>query len=64
MSFMEMIGEKASKKVRKRVIEVLAEWGGKLIEPRYTKGYPQQTLLVQLMLEELPQEGGCRLFVA
>jgi len=34
------------KETRKRVIEVLKEWGGKLIEPPYTKGI-SSTLLIE-----------------
>ena len=26
------------KEVRKRVVDTLAQWGGKLVEPKYTKG--------------------------
>tara|TARA_B100001093_G_scaffold178096_1_gene170734 strand:+ start:686 stop:1966 length:1281 start_codon:yes stop_codon:yes gene_type:complete len=37
--------EGVQKKVRKRVIEVLAEWGGKLVEPRYTKGVSSTDLI-------------------
>lgn len=32
------------KNVRKRVIEVLKEWGGELVEPEYTKGISSTTL--------------------
>lgn len=34
------------KEVRKKVIEILSEWGGKLIEPPYTKGI-SSTLLIE-----------------
>ena len=38
MSFMEMIGKKGPQKhVREKVILLIKKWGGKLIEPKYTK---------------------------
>ena len=38
------------KQIRARVIEALKEWGGKLIEPKYTKGI-SSTQLINEMLE-------------
>ena len=33
------------KEVRKRVVDTLAQWGGKLVEPKYTKGISSTDLI-------------------
>ena len=35
-------------KIRTRVINVLQEWGGELVEPRYTKGISSKTIVDEL----------------
>lgn len=40
------------KEVRKRVIEVLKEWGGKLVEPPYTKGI-SSTMIIERIRKDV-----------
>ena len=45
---MEMIGKQEFKKCKKKVIEVLKEWGGELIEVSYTQGISSTDLKSKL----------------